>query len=57
MKLRSRLMAIPTTLRLESDDLALLKRYGADSLRASPEYQALLRALQVPAGRTAAAEP
>ena len=55
--LRARLMAIPTTLRLEPDDLALLKRYGADSLRASPEYQALLRALQVPAGRTAAAEP
>lgn len=55
--LRARLMAIPTTLRLEPDDLALLTRYGADSLRASPQYQALLRALKVPAGHAAAAAP
>lgn len=55
--LRARLMSIPTTLRLEPDDLALLTRYGADSLRDSPDYQALLRALQVPMGQAAAAAP
>ena len=40
--LRDRLLAIPTTLELPADDVALLRRHGASALRRSADFQRLL---------------
>lgn len=42
---RKRLQAIPTSLKLPEDDVALLRAQGRDALRRSPEFQRLLREL------------
>lgn len=43
--LRGRLLAVPTTLQLPAEDVALLRRQGAAALRRSADFQRLLRDL------------
>jgi len=44
--LRERLLAVPTTLQLPADDVALLRSQGAAALRRSADFQRLLADLQ-----------
>lgn len=45
-----RLKGIPTTLQLPAEDVALLREHARQRLRASPQFRAMLRSLQSPAG-------
>ena len=43
--LRDKLLAVPTTLQLPADDVALLKRHAGTALRRSADFQRLLKDL------------
>lgn len=49
--LGERLKAIPTTLELPEEDVTLLREHARQRLRSSPEFRAMLRSLQPPAGQ------
>jgi hypothetical protein len=45
-QLREKMLAIPTSLELPREDVKLLREHASRALKKSPEFQALLAAIQ-----------